>query len=139
MREDLAVSSRAQDVVGISAQSLQRNARLTRYFDQWLLDHRNQSPDYILYARTAKIMEESGEVMQAVIGYLGDNPRKGVTHSLKDVQTELADVIVTALCALEHTTMDPVETAHIVNERFRFIETRLATREDYRASAFPAE
>ena len=55
--------------------------------------------------RIMKITEESGEVAQAVIGVLGQNPRKGITHTWDDVTAELCDVILTAMVAL--TTMNP--------------------------------
>ena len=55
--------------------------------------------------RIMKLTEEAGEVTQAVIGAMGQNPRKGVTHSWDDVQAELCDVIFTAMAAL--TTLNP--------------------------------
>lgn len=54
------------------------------------------------WARLAKIAEECGEVIAAFIGYTGQNPRKGVTHTLLDVKKELLDVALTALAAYEH-------------------------------------
>ncbi len=52
--------------------------------------------------RLAKITEEAGEVVSAYIGATGQNPRKGITHQLSDVQDELLDVAITALTAVEH-------------------------------------
>ena len=52
-----------------------------------------------------KLTEEAGEVTQAVTGTLGQNPRKGVTHTWDDVQAELCDVMFTAMVAL--TTLTP--------------------------------
>lgn len=124
----------------ISNVSLSRVARMSDYFDRHLMTLHDADMAYILYARTAKLAEECGEVMQAVIGATGDNPRKGHTHTYADVNSELADVILTALCAMFTTTLqsDPnrarVEyVSHLVNERIRYVETRLATREDYNA------
>lgn len=57
------------------------------------------------WGRLAKVSEECGEVISAFIGATGQNPRKGVTHSQADVEEELLDVAVTALCALAH--LDP--------------------------------
>ena len=54
------------------------------------------------WARLAKITEEAGEVVAAYIGATGQNPRKGVSHTMDDVQEELLDVAITALAALEH-------------------------------------
>ena len=47
-----------------------------------------------------KITEEAGEVAEAVIGVTGQNPRKGHSHTWRDVESELCDVIVTAMVAL---------------------------------------
>lgn len=65
-------------------------------------EHRD--PEAVTWGRIAKIAEESGEVIAAFIGATGQNPRKGVTHSIDDVIEELLDVAVTALGAVEHLT-----------------------------------
>lgn len=57
--------------------------------------------------RLMKLVEESGEVMQAYIGVEGQNPRKGVTHKPGDVAAELCDVILTAAVALYRFADDP--------------------------------
>lgn len=54
------------------------------------------------WARIAKVGEEHGEAIAAFIGATGQNPRKGVTHSIEDVTDELLDVALTALAAVEH-------------------------------------
>jgi len=58
--------------------------------------------ELVMRRRVDKLMEETGEVGQAIGGYYGENPRKGVTHTLDDVMGELLDVAVTALGAWEH-------------------------------------
>jgi NTP pyrophosphatase (non-canonical NTP hydrolase) len=63
------------------------------------------APDTEKLLRIMKLTEEAGEVTAAVIGTLGQNPRKGVTHTWDDVQAELCDVMVTAMVAL--TTLTP--------------------------------
>jgi hypothetical protein len=55
-----------------------------------------------LLLRVGKLTEESGEVWDALIGVIGQNPRKGVYATWEDVDKELLDVIVTAWGALEH-------------------------------------
>jgi hypothetical protein len=55
-----------------------------------------------LYGRVAKVAEESGEAMSALIGFTGQNPRKGYSNTAEDVVKELLDVALTALCAIEH-------------------------------------
>lgn len=46
-----------------------------------------------------KIVEEIGEVADAVIGRDGTNPRKGVYKTPEDVRMELLDVALTSLVA----------------------------------------
>ena len=65
-----------------------------------------------LLLRMLKLSEEVGEVSEAVIGAIGQNPRKGVSHSWEDVQGELCDVVITALVALRTLTPDTREVFH---------------------------
>ncbi|MFF3324930.1 MazG-like family protein [Streptomyces sp. NPDC002889] len=76
--------------------------------DQWKtitglvgwLDRENGRDRQEITLRLLKLTEEAGEVAQAWIGAVGQNPRKGTTHSPDDVAAELCDVIVTAAVAL---------------------------------------
>ncbi|MFE3634340.1 MazG-like family protein [Streptomyces cellostaticus] len=63
----------------------------------------HSGPEGVLL-RILKLSEEVGEVAEAVIGATGQNPRKGVTHTWDDVQSELCDVAITALVALRTLT-----------------------------------
>jgi NTP pyrophosphatase (non-canonical NTP hydrolase) len=54
--------------------------------------------------RVMKLSEEVGEVVSAYIGMTGQNPRKGITHTQADLCLELADVAITAMCAIAHFT-----------------------------------
>ena len=74
-------------------------AALSRWIDD---ANSERDPEAATWSRLAKITEEAGEVVSAYIGVTGQNPRKGVTHTLSDVEEELLDVAVTALAALEH-------------------------------------
>lgn len=67
---------------------------------EWLDGASVVPPDTARLLRVMKLSEEVGETTQAVIGALGQNPRKGVTHTWQDVEAELCDVIVTAMVAL---------------------------------------
>jgi NTP pyrophosphatase (non-canonical NTP hydrolase) len=73
------------------------------------------APDTEKLLRIMKLTEEAGEVTQAVIGTLGQNPRKGITHTWDDVQAELCDVMFTAMVALATLTPDAREVfnAHL--------------------------
>ncbi|WP_063856833.1 MazG-like family protein [Streptomyces cyaneogriseus] len=64
------------------------------------LDRRNGRDQQEISMRLLKLVEEAGEVAQAYIGTVGQNPRKGVTHTREDVADELCDVIITAMVAL---------------------------------------
>jgi NTP pyrophosphatase (non-canonical NTP hydrolase) len=77
---------------------------------RWLDDSSTLAPETEKLLRIMKLTEEAGEVTQAVIGTLGQNPRKGVTHTWEDVQAELCDVIFTAMVALTTLTPDARET-----------------------------
>jgi NTP pyrophosphatase (non-canonical NTP hydrolase) len=71
------------------------------------LDASNGSDDLELTCRILKVTEEAGEAAQAWIGALGQNPRKGVTHTREQVADELADVAFTALVAIASLGFDP--------------------------------
>jgi NTP pyrophosphatase (non-canonical NTP hydrolase) len=82
----------------------------------WLDTCSTQPPETERLLRIMKITEEAGEVSQAVIGTLGQNPRKGITHTWDDVSAELCDVILTAMVALTTLTPDApkVFSEHLV-------------------------
>ncbi|MFT3888524.1 MAG: MazG-like family protein [Arachnia sp.] len=73
--------------------------RLSQWIDE---GNAGRPPEAETWARVAKVAEEAGEVIAAQIGATGQNPRKGVSHSVDDVEEELLDVAVTALAAVEH-------------------------------------
>jgi NTP pyrophosphatase (non-canonical NTP hydrolase) len=73
----------------------------------WLDESSTLPPETEKLLRIMKLTEEAGEVTQAVIGTMGQNPRKGVTHTWDDVQAELCDVVFTAMVALATITPDP--------------------------------
>lgn len=70
------------------------------------LDEVNGAGTHELTCRILKVTEEAGEAAGAWIGVIGQNPRKGVTHTLDDVAGELADVAMTALVAIESLGLD---------------------------------
>jgi hypothetical protein len=74
-------------------------AALSAWIDAFNAD---RDPEAQLWGRIAKIQEEAGETIAALIGLTGGNPRKGVTHTADDVVKELLDCAVTALGAAEH-------------------------------------
>ncbi|WP_338059856.1 MazG-like family protein [Streptomyces natalensis] len=102
------VTPRAPDARSVTAGPLDGAAlwdaveKLVRWLDQ-----ENALPtEQARLLRILKLSEEAGEVAQAVIGATGQNPRKGRSHTWDDVQSELCDVIVTAMVALRTLTPD---------------------------------
>ncbi|MFI0794679.1 MazG-like family protein [Micromonospora rubida] len=83
------------------------------------LDTANGTGDVELTCRILKLTEEAGEAAGAWIGVLGQNPRKGVTHSREDVAAELADVAFTALVAIESLGLDPQSLLHACAAKVR--------------------
>jgi NTP pyrophosphatase (non-canonical NTP hydrolase) len=75
---------------------------------RWLDDHQGTGPLQNTI-RILKVTEEAGEVAQAWIGQAGLNPRKGTTHTPRDVVDELADVVLTAMVAMASLGFDPEE------------------------------
>lgn len=57
--------------------------------------------------RLMKLSEEVGEVMEAYIGLVGANKRKGYSHDGLDVADELCDVVITAMVSLHDWVVDP--------------------------------
>lgn len=75
-----------------------------------------------LQLRVMKIGEELGEAIEALIGMQGWNPRKGVTHTLEDLEDELSDVLITAWMALASVSFDPNAVA---DQRLSFVTDRM--------------
>jgi hypothetical protein len=88
------------------------------------LDRSNPKGEHEDSMRVMKVGEEFGEAVQAYIGMAGQNPRKGVTHSIQDLLGELADVAVTALCAIQHFTQDAAITEAVINGTVAKVITR---------------
>jgi hypothetical protein len=87
------------------------------------LDHNPPGPHEDAM-RVMKVGEEYGEAVAAYIGMTGQNPRKGITHSQSDLLRELADVAVTALCAIQHFTRNTAITRGYLASKLADIITR---------------
>ncbi|MFF3711910.1 MazG-like family protein [Streptomyces phaeochromogenes] len=72
-----------------------------------LLDTANGTAEHETAMRVLKVVEEAGEASAAYIGLTGQNPRKGVTHTPRDVADELCDVIIAAAVALHAFSAAP--------------------------------
>ncbi|MFB4275795.1 MazG-like family protein [Nonomuraea sp. MTCD27] len=90
------------------------------------VDQANGRDDHEKTLRLLKLVEETSEVAAAYIGMVGQNPRKGVTHTLDDVAAELCDVTVTALVALATITGDTTTARTALNRHLARRGPRLA-------------
>ena len=101
-----------------AAGTLERVLTIIRNVDEWLdsdvpADYRAQ-PLGQDWARVAKVCEEAGEAIDALIGCTGQNPRKGYYGEPDDLLAELADVAVTGMFAIQHFTKNNARTAEVV-------------------------
>jgi NTP pyrophosphatase (non-canonical NTP hydrolase) len=71
--------------------------------------------------RVMKLSEEAGEAAQAAQGALGENPRKGQSHTWDDVDNEVCDVIITGLVTLR--SLNPAARKKF-EERLAYITQR---------------
>ncbi|MFF2612409.1 MazG-like family protein [Kitasatospora sp. NPDC058046] len=93
----------------------------------WLDDQADEVPVAdVRLLRILKVGEEFGEASEAVHGALGANPRKGRSHTWGDVESELADVIVTAMVALDTISGDG---RAVLAERLRYLVERVGLEE----------
>ena len=69
----------------------------------------HRDPEAATWGRVAKVAEEVGEVIDAMIGMTAQNPRKGLYSDVNHVVEELLDVALTALAAVEHLTGNEAE------------------------------
>ena len=77
------------------------------------------------WARVAKVSEEVGEAIDALIGITGQNPRKGHYGDRSDLLDELADVALTGLYAMQHFTKNRHETVGLLMDRARYHRRRI--------------
>lgn len=114
---------------------------LIAVLDTWI--DQNSSPAYQnqplakTWGRIAKVSEECGEVIAAFIGATGQNPRKGFYCDMDDVLAELADVVITAACAMQHITKDRNHTGALISDRIAFLYHRANLDGDYHAPTQP--
>lgn len=90
------------------------------------LDSHNGADQAEMSMQMLKLAEEVGEVSQAWIGYTGQNPRKGQTHTIDDVLSELADVAITAMVGIARLGRDP---GAVVGGKVAVMEERYAQLE----------
>lgn len=92
-----------------------------------MLRETNGATDLQQTLQILKVQEEAGEVAEAWIGVLGQNPRKGQTHTREDVAKELGDVVFTALVAIAGLGLDPDEVMYTATNK---VNRRLVEMEE---------
>lgn len=74
--------------------------------------------------RIAKAAEEIGEAVSALIGFTGQNPRKGIVNTLQDINKELMDVAITALGAYESINDNPGDALQVLEAAIVMVADR---------------
>jgi hypothetical protein len=82
------------------------------------------SAETATWRRVAKIGEEHGEVIEALLGTLGENPRKGFTHTTDDLIGELLDVAGCALGAVEHVIGNTGQSVVLLEAKLDYVLRR---------------
>lgn len=111
---------------------MERLVHITEWMDNYLdenaPDAYKEQPLAQDWARVTKVSEECGEAVDALIGYTGQNPRKGYYGDLNDLLTELFDVALTAIYAAQHFTKDSGYTISRLIARAEAHKARVAPR-----------
>ena len=98
---------------------------LLAYLSRWLDESEgDRDAEAVLWGRVAKVSEEAGEAIAALIGATGQNPRKGITHTYDDVVDELLDVAITAMTAVEHITGNDAKSLDLFQEKVGAVAER---------------
>lgn len=79
--------------------------------------------DAALLGQALKVQEEAGEMAEAMLGVLGQNPRKGFSHTRDDLLKEIIDVILTAAVLAVSIEGGPAFAARL-DERLDFLAAR---------------
>jgi NTP pyrophosphatase (non-canonical NTP hydrolase) len=79
--------------------------------------------DAALLGQALKVQEEAGEMAEAMLGVLGQNPRKGFSHTKDDLLKEIIDVIMTSAVLAVWIEGGPAFAARL-DERLDFLAER---------------
>lgn len=81
------------------------------------------------WARVAKIGEEAGEAIDALIAWTGQNPRKPQRpKAYNEMLDELADASLTGIYAIQHFTKNASLTLMCLRDRLEYHHSRLVVR-----------
>lgn len=85
------------------------------YLDEQVSEVYHDQPLAQDWARVAKVAEELGEAISALISMTGQNPRKKIKGTQDELLAELSDIANTAALAIQHFTKDEVMTQWLIN------------------------
>lgn len=115
------------DIWDIGAETDAAQEELTA-LSTWLDEHNSGiDPQFNLVMRLLKVVEENGEMMAEIIGWLGQNPRKGVTSDLAHVIKEALDGVVSLLGAVESATGNKGEAFHLLADHIGVVHARMVS------------
>jgi NTP pyrophosphatase (non-canonical NTP hydrolase) len=98
----------------LNAAALPHIARVDAFIDHKAGAVYKEQPLALDWVRLAKVAEESGEAVDALIVLTAANPRKKSSKTLDDVLDELGDTAMAAILAVQHFTKDTERTAEVL-------------------------
>lgn len=110
----------------VQADAAQALVDFSRWVDAY---NAHRDPEAATWGRLAKVSEEAGEVIEAMVGWTAQNPRKGEANGKAKVINELLDVAFTALGAIEHLTDHQGRSLIWLAQHARYIAVRAGLRE----------
>lgn len=100
-------------------------ALVDHWLDSAVADSYQGQPLAQDWARVAKVVEEAGEAIEALIAWTGQNPRKPRrVEARNELLTELADVALTAILGMQHFTKDAGQTWAYIDHRLARLQQR---------------
>lgn len=87
------------------------------YLDNGVAEEYKDQPLAQDWARVAKVAEELGEAIAALISSTGQNPRKKIKGTTDELLNELSDIVNTAALAIQHFTKDAIITSQMVEQK----------------------
>lgn len=95
-------------------------SKFDAYLDNNVSEEYKTQPLAQDWARIAKVAEELGETLQALIAYTGQNPRKGRYGTQREMLDEFADTLITCLLGIQHFTKNEDQTREIIVDRWLY-------------------
>lgn len=101
-------------------------ARVSQWIDDEPANKAMTPLEQLLMRTVVKVGEEFGESCGAIIGVTGQNPRKGVTHTMDEFTKELLDKAATIVLGIEHVTGNKGDALYMLRDHIVHLERRMA-------------